>query len=110
MQCANFTLESFELKGNYCVTISYMNSDETNFKFLEFLDANRIDQLNFSEPLIIAENEKKMESKTPSPLITSLTENSAQVDGNKRSEFLDVPFMAYRISRITCPARKLNLY
>ena len=109
MQCANFTLESLGLKGNYCVTISYVNSEETNIKFLEFLDANKIDQIKPLESSIaVGENKGKNLSNLPFP--PSITEMAELKCENKQSDSFDVPFTAHRISRSTCSARTLNLY
>lgn len=109
MQCANFTLESLGLKGNYCVKISYVNLDETNNRFLEFLDANKIDQIKPLESLITIGEDREKKSKTflSSPPVTEI---SALKCENKQSESFDVSFTAYRISRSTCSARILNLY
>lgn len=105
MKMSDFTLKSLGLKGNYLVTISYIeaDADENHFEFVEFLNRHKNLSHDITESYSLKIAQKNHSNVLPpAPNNTSIEASSVPVKVN------EISYEVFCQSKDSIPARNIS--
>lgn len=102
MKISNFKLESLGLKGNYLVSINYIESNENYSEFSDFLDGHR----TLKHEIAKTNNYPVIEKNTYANILPAAPKNASINSSLAAINVNEISYEIFSQSKDSLPARK----